>query len=266
MDEMNGPSTAAGFAVQSDAGVLEIALNRPERRNPLDYGTIAALYAALRDAEPDPAVRCVLLRGEGPGFTAGGDLLEFSREAQDSAHDLQVSGNALAELLAYIPRFRKPIVTAAHGFAMAGGLGILAASDVALCATTTKFALSEVKIGLFPLMVLPPVRDAIGIRRARELALTGRRFGSEEALRIGLVHEVLPDEGFLEAARNRARDLAALGSITVEMGKAYLLDIDGVPRESAMQLGRAVRGAFMTSPDFKEGVSAFLEKRTPDFT
>lgn len=254
-----------GFDADLNKGVLEIAFNRPERRNPLGYETINGLIRTLKDADAEPAVRCVLLYGHGSAFTAGGDLAEFKDEAAQSAHVLHSSGNALATLLTMIPRLTKPLVVAAHGYCMAGGLGLLASADVALGATSTVYSMSEIKIGLFPLMVLPPVRDAIGLRRARELALTGRRFETDEALRIGLVHEALPDEDFIQTARSRAQQLAELGRLTVSMGKQYLVDIDGLPHDNAIQLGRAVRGAFMTSPDFEEGVSAFLEKRKPTF-
>lgn len=254
-----------GFDAVVDQGVLEIAFNRPERRNPLGYATIKGLIQALQSADSDPSVRAILLYGQGTAFTAGGDLAEFKDEATQSAHVLHNSGTALATLLTMIPRLAKPLIVAAHGYCMAGGLGLLASADVAIGAQSTVFSMSEIKIGLFPLMVLPPVRDAIGLRRARELSLTGRRFDTDEALRIGLVHEALPDEDFIDAARTRARQLAALGTITVSMGKQYLVDIDGLPRDNAIQLGRAVRGAFMTSPDFQEGVSAFLEKRSPNF-
>ena len=254
-----------GLEAFVDQGVIEIAFTRPDRRNPLGYSTINGLIEALQSGDSNPDVRAMLLYGQGSAFTAGGDLAEFKDEASQSALDLHNSGNALATLLTMIPRLTKPLVVAAHGYCMAGGLGLLASADVALGARSTVFSMSEIKIGLFPLMVLPPVRDAVGLRRARELSLTGRRFDTDEALRIGLIHEALPDEGFIDEARSRARALAAMGRLTMTLGKQYLLDIDGMPRENAIQLGRAVRGSFMTSPDFQEGVSAFLEKRSPDF-
>jgi len=254
-----------GFDTVVDQGVLEIAFNRPDRRNPLSYATINGLIQALQSGDSSSDVRSILLYGQGTAFTAGGDLAEFKDEASQPAHELHKSGNALATLLTMIPRLTKPLVVAAHGYCMAGGLGLLASADVALGARSTVFSMSEIKIGLFPLMVLPPVRDAIGLRRARELSLTGRRFDTDEALRIGLVHEALADEGFIAEARNRAQALATFGTFTMSMGKQYLVDIDGMPHDNAIQLGRAVRGAFMTSPDFEEGAAAFLEKRSPNF-
>lgn len=255
----------AAFDLALNDSVLEIAFNQPERRNPLGYATMSGLVQTLNRAGADQAVRAVLVVGQGSAFTAGGDLNEFKDEASHSAYALHASGQALADLLTLIPRLPKPVIVAAHGYCMAGGVGLLSAADVALGATGTTYSMSEIKIGLFPLMVLPAVRDAIGGRRARELALTGRRFDTDEALRIGLVHVALPDEGFVNAARARAAEIAELGTVSMSLGKQYLLDIDALPRESAIQHGRAVRGAFMSSPDFAEGVSAFLDKRKPDF-
>lgn len=245
--------------------VLEIAFNQPERRNPLSYGTANGLIDVLERADRSPDVRVVLLYGQGDDFTAGGDLSEFSSQSDARAHDLHVTGEAWERLLMTIPRMTKPLITAAHGYVMAGGIGLVAAADVALAANQTTFATNEVRIGLFPLMILPTLGQAIGPRRARELALTGRRIHSEEALRIGLVHEVLSDADFLEAARARADAMARLGRTTLSLGKSYLHHIEGVPRESATHHGRSARGAFMTSPDFREGVAAFLEKRPPQF-
>jgi enoyl-CoA hydratase/carnithine racemase len=265
MTELLQIPEGAAFDLALEQGVLEISFNQPERRNPLGYGTMNGLVEVLRRASTEPDVRAILLYGQGPAFTAGGDLAEFKDEASESAHTLHMSGAALADLMTLIPRLPQPLVVAAHGYCMAGGLGLLASADVALGADSTTYSMSEIKIGLFPLMVLPPVSAAIGARQARELALTGRRFGSDEALRTGLIHQSLPDEDFVEAARKQARGLASLGSGTLAMGKQYLHDIDGLPLDNAVQFGRAVRGAFMASPDFAEGVSAFLEKRKPEF-
>lgn len=256
---------AAGFSSVVQEGVLELAFNRPERRNPLDYATIEALAGSLRAADEDPSIRCVLIRGEGKGFTAGADLAEMASQLDGSPLRYHETGAAWVDLLTLIPRLAIPVVAAPHGFAMAGGLGIVAAADVAVASEGTTFATSEIKIGLFPLMILPTLQRAIGARQAGELALTGRRIDEQDALRMGLVHRVLPHEGFVDSVREIARELAALGSTTMALGKAYLRDIDALPLEAATQLGRAVRGAFMTSPDFAEGLSAFLDKRPPRF-
>lgn len=246
-------------------GVADVVFNRPERRNPIDYATLTALLATLREADANPAARCVLLRGAGSGFSSGGDLAEFQGQADRSAFEYHETGAGWAELMTLIPRMTVPVVVAAHGFAMAGACGLTALADVALAAEGTKFGAAEVKIGLFPLMILPALSLAIGSRRARELAITGRVISAEEALRIGLVHRVLPKDGFVDEASAVAASLASLGRRTLRLGKAYLRDAEGLPYESAVQLGRSVRGAFMSNPDFEEGVSAFLEKRGPRF-
>ena len=141
----------------------------------------------------------------------------------------------------------------------------MAAADVALAAEGTKFGAAEVKIGLFPLMILPALSTAIGARRAREIALTGRTIMSDEALTIGLVHRVFPADGFVESARAVALEIASLGRTTLRLGKAHLREAEGMSTEMGVEFGRAKRLPFMTSPDFAEGVSAFLEKRPPRF-
>lgn len=258
-------SRTESVAVIVRDGVAEVVLDQPDRRNPIDYATIDALLSALRSADDDPATRCVLLRGEGKGFCSGGDLNEFRSEFENSSYQLYESGQALSELMTLIPRLSVPVVVAAHGFAMAGGCGLVAAADVALAAEGTKFGAAEVKIGLFPLMILPALNAAIGTRRAREIALTGRTIMSDEALTIGLVHRVLPAEGFVESARAVALEIASLGRTTLRLGKAHLREAEGMSTEMGVEFGRAKRLAFMTSPDFAEGVSAFLEKRPPRF-
>lgn len=246
-------------------GVLEIVLNQPDRRNPLDYATITALTDALVDADRDDQVRCVLVRGMGKGLCSGGDLTEFRAEAGAGAYELLESGAPLATLMGLIPALSVPVVVAAHGFAMGGGCGLVAAADVAIAAEGTRFSSSEVKIGLFPLMVLPALSQAVGSRRARELALTGRIVDASEALRIGLVHRVLPAQGFVAGVQAVAAELARLGRTTMRLGKAHLRETEGLGLHAAIDLGRAKRPAFMTGPDFGEGVAAFLEKRTPRF-
>lgn len=257
--------TEPAFTTNTHNGVLEVVLDRAERRNPLDYGAVLELIGHLETAERDPAIRAVLLRGEGSGFCSGGDLREFEGALDSSAQTLHDGGVGWVRLMTMIPEMRIPVVVAAHGYALAGGCGIVAAADVALAAETTSFGTSEVRIGLFPIIVLPVLSRAVGHRRARELALTGRRIDAAEAHAIGLVHRVLPDDGFVDAARDVAADLASLGPDAIRLGKQLLRDIDDVPLRQASTLAQAMRGVFMSTDDFAEGVNAFNSKRKPVF-
>ena len=257
--------TAAAFRVERAGHVAELVLDRAERRNPLDYVAVLELLDHLDACNRDPSVGAVLLRGEGSGFCSGGDLREFEDARSSSAQTFHDGGAGWARLMTTIPALRVPVICAAHGYALAGGCGIVAASDIALAAATTTFGVSEVRIGLFPIIVLPALARAVGARRARELALSGRRIDADEALRIGLVHRVLPDESFLAHARAVAADVASLGPEALRLGKELLRNIADVPFEPATFLAQAMRGAFMATDDFAEGVRSFHEKRKPSF-
>ena len=159
-----------------------------------------------------------------------------------------------------IPRMRKPVVVAVHGHALAGGCGIVAAADVAIAAESTSSAPRRSRIGLFPIIVYPTLVKAIGARAARELALTGRRVSADEACRLGLVHRVVPDERLLDEARAVADDLAALGPDALALGKWFIREVDELPLERATAFAQSIRGSFMTTPDFAEGLAAFAER------
>ena len=202
--------TAASSAVRIDRrdGVGEIVLARPDRRNALDYAAVLELVDALEQLEADDAIRAVLLYGEGRSFCAGGDLAEFRSALGTAAYDFHRSGAGWADLMLLIPRMSKPVVVAAHGHALAGGCGIVAAADVAIAAEGTVFGTSEITIGLFPIIVYPTLVKAVGGRAAREMALTGRRVEADEACRLGLVHRVVPADAHLadsEDGRRRPR-------------------------------------------------------------
>jgi methylglutaconyl-CoA hydratase len=251
--------------VERDGGVGEVILCRPDRRNALDYAAVNELVAALRDLDADESIGAVVLYGEGPSFCAGGDLSEFRRGVTTSAYDFHRGGTGWSELMLLIPRMVKPVVVAPHGHALAGGCGIVAAADVAIAAEATAFGTSEIRVGLFPIIVYPTLAKAIGPRAARELALTGRRVDADEACRLGLVHRVVAADEHLGAARAAAADLARLGAHALRLGKWFLGEVEDLPVARATSLAQSVRGAFMATPDFAEGVAAFEERRPPRF-
>jgi enoyl-CoA hydratase/carnithine racemase len=256
---------ADAVRVDRRGGVGEIVLVRPDRRNALDYAAVLELVAALTELESDDSIGAVLVYGEGKSFCAGGDLAEFQRELTTPAYELHRGGAGWAELVLAIPRMRTPVVVAPHGHALAGGCGIVAAADVAIAANDTVFGTSEISIGLFPIIVYPTLVKAVGSRAAREMALTGRRISADEAVRLGLVHRVVPSAEHLDVARAVAAELADFGAHAVGLGKWFIQAVDGLPLEEATAFAQSVRGSFMTTPDFAEGLAAFAEKRPPRF-
>lgn len=248
-------------ALELRDGVAEIALNRSQARNALDYETVQELVAALERSAADPAARVILLRGNGRSFCAGGDLKEFERTLDSDAATYHDNGVPWARLMTVIPDLPVPVIVAAHGHALAGGCGLVAAADIALLAEGTALGMSEIRIGLFPAIVYATLARAVGHRRARELALTGRRLDAAEAREIGLAHHVFPADALLEEARALARDLATLGADAMRLGKELMQATELLGVREGTEHGRAMRGAFMSTDDFRRGVSTFLTAR-----
>ncbi|CAN5503553.1 enoyl-CoA hydratase [soil metagenome] len=255
----------ASIRIDRNGRVGELVLSRPDRRNALDYATVLALVAALEDLENDDDVGAVLIHGDGPSFCAGGDLAEFQNGITSSAYEFHTSGQAWVDLMTVIPRMRTPVVAAPHKHALAGGFGLVAAADIVIAAEGTAFGMSEIKIGLFPIVIYPTVARAIGPRAARELALSGRRMDAVEAQRVGLAHQIVPADELLTTARQITAEIASLGRHALSLGKWYMREVDDLPVEAGTALGQSVRGAFMSTPDFEEGLAAFFAKRAPDF-
>ena len=187
--------------VERSETVAHVTLTRPEVRNTFNAELIEALrttFERLRN-EPRDRLRAVVLRGEGKAFCAGADI-----EWQLNARDLPTKENEadirrLQEMLATIDNCPVPVVAAVHGAALGGGMGLCCVADITLATADTIFGFTEVKLGLIPAAISPFVLQRVGEGPARALFLTGERFGSERALRIGVVSEVLPDQAALDA-------------------------------------------------------------------
>lgn len=232
--------------------VLHLALNRPEKRNALNTSLCRALIEAFAQANPDPGIGVILLSGNGPAFCAGMDL----QEALNSG-DADLA--ALHErLFTVIHRTSKPIVAAVQGATVAGGTGLAANANILIASPDAKFGLTEIKIGLWPVMVFRSIVLAMGERRATELSLTGRFFGAQEALAYGLVTEIVEDP--LARARTVAAEIAAFSPNALSKGLDYARRIRNLSWEEAGELGRQTREGLMAHPDFATGVEAFLQR------
>jgi enoyl-CoA hydratase/carnithine racemase len=240
-----------------DGRVFQLVFDNPERRNALSERTCRELLKALSEAWSDPGVGCVLLSGEGPVFCAGMDLDEAT--APDAA-----SRTALhEEVFTFGFEAPKPVVAAVQGAALGGGLGLVANAHVALAAQGTKFALSEIRLGMWPFVIWRAMTSAIGERRTLELALTGRVLGTTDALQLGLIHEITPPFELADRAEDLAAMIAEASPEAVHRGLDYVRRARTLDAAAAGALARNLRTEIFRGADFPEGVRAFREKRKP---
>ena len=189
----------ANLRLEKTGAVARIALARADVRNAFDDVLIEELTRAFRSVGEDPAIRVVVLSGDGPTFCAGADVAWMRRAGGYSLAENEADAQRMARMLRAIDACPRPVIALAQGAAIGGGVGLVAAADIAIAAEGTVFSLAEVRLGILPSVVSPYVLRAIGPRFARDLFLTGDRFDAAEAHRIGLVHQVVA-AGELEAA------------------------------------------------------------------
>jgi 2-(1,2-epoxy-1,2-dihydrophenyl)acetyl-CoA isomerase len=249
-------------------GVAWIRLNRPDKLNALTSKLASEAIEALEETASDAAVRCVVITGEGRGFSAGQDLTEFQAEQEggtlDVARHLRSGYN---RMIGQIARLQKPVVAGVNGVAAGAGLSLALACDVRIASDAARFTQAFIKIGLVPdsggTYLLPRV---VGFAKAVELSITGDVVDAAEALRIGLVNRVVPAQEFPAELERYATALAemptrAIGATKVLMAEGLRSSLDEtLEREAVAQAEHA------GSADFLEGVQAFLEKRPPRFT
>ncbi len=241
--------------IERDGDLLRITLARPETRNAFD----SALIGELSDAFVDVGkARAVLLAGDGPSFCAGADV-EWMRASVDLDFDANVAdANALRGMLEAIDRCPAPVVARIQGHAIGGGAGLVACSDIAVADARAVFAFSEVKLGIIPAVISPFALAKIGPSWARRYFVTGERFDAATALRIGLVHEVTADLD--KAVDQILAELASAGPRAARHAKKLVLDRPDGP-ETARRIAER-----RTSDEGQEGLRAFLERRSPDWS
>lgn len=251
------------LSCEISAGVAEVRIDRPERRNALTdkmYRGLARWLVALDD---DPTVRCIVIRGANGVFTSGSDISCFlDRTPLERERHFQL----VADLATTPSRIGKPVIAAVQGFALGGGTGLTAACDLAIAEEGSVFGLPEIKVGFWPCTITPVVVRALGPRKTYEMALLGDRFGAEEAMAIGLVNRVVPASSFEDEVRAMAARIASFSAVAVQTGKRVFQQSLDLEFEKAVRfMGRAMALNSATD-DAKEGIAAFLEKRQPHWT
>ena len=242
----------------NDPQLTVVTLNRPEKRNALNIKLLDALCQAVADAEADSARRVMILRGAGPAFCAGLDLLEAMDEdiAEQSAH-------RVAHTLETLYDSRLVIIAAVHGVAAAGGAGIMSACDLVVAADDARIGYPEVHRGLVAGLILGLLYRQVGERHTRELVLLGQFIEARRALEMGLVDQIVPAEKLMDTAHKMSTQLMMGGPSAIERTKRLIREISMRSLHKDLELALGHHMAARNSPEAQEGLRAFVEKRSP---
>ncbi len=250
-----------------DQGVAILTLNRADRHNAFDDITVSEIAMAMSGFNADESVRAIVLSSTGKSFCAGADLNWMKRMAGYSTEENLKDSTAMAEMFRAIAQSPKPVLARVQGAAYGGGVGLVAACDIAVATFDAEFALTEAKLGLIPAVISPHVVAAIGERSARRYFLTAERFSAAEAYRMGLLHEMVVDEHALDNALGELlKPLLKNGPLAMRESKELIRAVANKPltqdvvNDTAMRITRQ-----RASPEGREGMSAFLEKRKPNW-
>ncbi len=246
-----------------DGAVTTVALSRPDSHNALDATLIGEITRCFEDLAGDENARVVVLTGEGRSFCAGADVGYMRETAGLSYEENLEDARRLAEMFRAVDECPKPVVAKVRGAAMGGGAGLAAAADVAVAAEGTRFAFSEVRLGIAPATIAPFVLRKIGVSHARSLFLTGERFDAARAREIGLVHQAVPDDELDAAVDERVERLSEGGLDAQAAVKALLRQLEVVEPMDAPGLMSRVISELRAGEEGQEGLAAFLEKREP---
>ena len=251
--ELNGP-------------VATIWMNRPDLHNAFDETLIAELTAACVALDDDADVRVVVLAGRGKSFSAGADLNWMKRAANNGIDDNLNDARALACMLRTLAEMKKPTIARVQGAALGGGMGLASACDVAVASTKAVFATSEVKFGIIPSAISPYVLRAIGARQATRYFQSAERIDAARAREIGLVHETVEPDQLDAKVQEIVTALLQGGPLSQAAAKDLIRAVDGQPVNETLVEETAHRIAHLrATPEAREGISAFLEKRSPNW-
>lgn len=242
-----------------------VTLNRPEKRNPLGPTTIGELLHALDRAKSDDAVRVIVLTGAGKVFSAGGDLSSMG----SGGTPLQASGSestkpgTFVDLNVALTRVGKPTIAMVNGHALAGGLGLVVACDVAIAADDAQLGTPEINVGLWPMMIMATIFRNVPRKRGLELIMTGDKISAAQAAELGLITRAVAKDRLAAEVDALAEKLAAKSPLVMRMGLEAFYRVQDMELEPALQHLQAQLVAVLGTEDAREGLTAFLEKRAP---
>jgi methylglutaconyl-CoA hydratase len=252
------------LTLESDGAMATITFNRPEKRNAISTEMIEELLGALFESEKSSA-RAVILTGAGKAFCSGMDLDALKELAGQAPEQNLEDSHRMARMFRRLYTFPKPLIAAVNGPAIAGGCGIATLCDFTLAVPEAKFGYTEVRIGFIPAIVSVFLIRQIGEKSARDLLLSGRIFGAEEAQRLGLVNAIVPPDQLLTRARELATALLANSPASLLRTKQLLVAFSASELDRQISLAVEANSAIRATADFREGLAAFLEKRAPNW-
>src|ERR1700689_2429372 len=246
----------------SDSGVATITLNRPDKRNAISFDLIDDLLRALDEVEKSDAI-VLILTGAGKAFCSGMDLENLKALIGRSPEQNMEDSQTMVRLFRALYEFPKVTIAAVNGAAIAGGTGLALLCDFPLAVPEAKFGYTEVRIGFVPAIVSTFLLRQVGEKQARDLLLTGRLFGADEAARIGLINEIVPPEALMTRARELAALLMENSSASLFATKKLLNDHARAELDTQIEAAVRENAAIRETADFREGITSFLEKRKP---
>jgi methylglutaconyl-CoA hydratase len=248
-----------------DARIATLTLNRPEKRNAISYELINDLLRALKQVN-DSSAQVLIVTGAGKAFCSGMDLENLKELIGRSPEQSLKDTRTMAELFRALYEFPRPTIAAVNGAAIAGGTGLALLCDFTLAVPEAKFGYTEVRIGFVPAIVSTFLLRQVSEKIARDLLLTGRIFDAGEAHSIGLINEIVPPENLVTRARELASLLLENSPVSLEYTKRLLTDHARADLDSQIEAAVRENAGIRATADFREGVTAFLEKRKPKWT
>ena len=249
--------------IHDSGAVRTLTLNRPDRRNALTPQMQDELIAALEATAADPAIRVLILTGAGQSFCAGLDLSALQAMQDQSAEELAAGAQRIARMFQALHQLPQPTIAAVNGHAIAGGTGLATLCDFTLAVPEAKFGYTEVRIGFVPALVSAYLQLQVGEKRARDLLLTARLFPASEALTLGLVTEIVASDALKIRAEELATTLIRNSPSSLRATKTLLTLQNQAWLDEALKAALETQSESRTTPDFREGIAAFLEKRPP---